>query len=122
MKRVGLRELKNRLRASELALVEPDRILVRAVTLKGIVEATAAERRAHLNAAAARWHRWRLSSDVLDRARRPSPAEPMRVGGHSFGNCIGDPFRCLTCGTAESRRSHPPIRGGVGIPRAAAMN
>ena len=65
--------------ASDLTLVECDRVLIRAVTLGEIDEATAADRRAHLNAAAAFWHLWRVSSEILDRARYPFPAEPVRT-------------------------------------------
>jgi len=65
--------------ASDLTLVECDRVLIRALTLGEIDEATAADRRAHLNAAAAHWHLWRVSSDILDRARHPFPAEPVRT-------------------------------------------
>ncbi len=65
--------------ASDLTLIECDRVLIRAVTLGEIDEATAADRRAHLNAAAAHWHLWRVSSDVVDRARHPFPAEPLRT-------------------------------------------
>jgi hypothetical protein len=32
-----------------------------------------------LNAAAAHWHLWRVTSEILDRARRPFPAEPIRT-------------------------------------------
>lgn len=65
--------------ASDLTLIECDRVLIRAVVLGEIDEATAADRRAHLNAAAAHWHVWRLSADVVDRARRPFPMEPIRA-------------------------------------------
>ena len=65
--------------ASDLTLVECDRVLIRAVTLGEIDEATAADRRAHLNTAAAHWHVWRVSSEIIDRARRPFPAEPIRT-------------------------------------------
>lgn len=65
--------------ASDLTLIECDRVLVRAVTLGEIDEATAADRRAHLNTVAAHWHLWRLSLDIVDRARRPFPAEPVRT-------------------------------------------
>ncbi|MGA2812822.1 MAG: PIN domain-containing protein [Candidatus Acidiferrum sp.] len=65
--------------ASDLVLIECDRVIIRAVTLGEIDEATAAERRAHLNAAAAQWHLWRLSLDIVDRARRPFPPEPVRT-------------------------------------------
>ena len=65
--------------ASDLTLLECDRVLIRAVTLREIDEATAADRRARLNAAAAHWHVWRLSADIVDRARHPFPAEPVRT-------------------------------------------
>src|SRR5580693_4800561 len=65
--------------ASDLVLIECDRVLIRAVTLGEIDEATAADRRALLNAAAAHWHLCRLSLDIVDRARRPFPSEPVRT-------------------------------------------
>jgi len=65
--------------ASDLTLVECDRVLIRAVTLEEVDEASAADRRARLNAAAAHWHLWRVSSDIVDRARHPFPAEPVRT-------------------------------------------
>jgi len=65
--------------ASDLTLVECDRVLIRAVALGEINEAAAADRRAHLNAAAAHWHVWRLTSEIVDRARRPFPKEPIRA-------------------------------------------
>jgi len=65
--------------ASDLVLLECDRVLIRAVTLREIDEATAADRRAHLNAAAARWHLCRLTTEIVERARRPFPAEPVRT-------------------------------------------
>ena len=65
--------------ASDLALVECDRVLIRAARLGEIDEATAADRRRFLNAAAAHWHLWRVTSEILDRARRPFPAEPIRT-------------------------------------------
>jgi len=65
--------------ASDLTLVECDRVLIRAAALGEIDEATAADRRAQMDAEAAHWHLWRVSSDILDRARRPFPAEPVRT-------------------------------------------
>jgi len=65
--------------ASDLVLIECDRVLIRAVTLGKIDEATAADRRALLNAAAAHWHLSRISLDIVDRARRPFPPEPVRT-------------------------------------------
>src|SRR5256884_8792343 len=65
--------------AADLVLIECDRVLIRAVKLGEIDESTAADRRAHLNAAAAHWHLCRLSLDIVDRARRPFPSEPVRT-------------------------------------------
>jgi hypothetical protein len=65
--------------ASDLTLIECDRVLIRAVVLGEIDEAKADDRRAHLNAAAAHWHVWRLSAEIVDRARRPFPMEPIRA-------------------------------------------
>jgi len=65
--------------ASDLTLLECDRVLVRAVTLGEIREAAAADRRAHLNAAATHWHVLRITADIVDRARQPFPAEPLRA-------------------------------------------
>ena len=65
--------------ASDLTLIECDRVLIRAVTLGEIAEADAADRRAHLNAAAAHWNVLRIGADIVDRARRPFPGEPVRT-------------------------------------------
>ena len=65
--------------ASDLTLVECDRVLIRAVATAEIDEAAAADRRAHLNAAASHWHLWRVSPDIVERARHPFPAEPIRT-------------------------------------------
>ncbi len=65
--------------ASDLTLVECDRVLLRAVTLGELDEAAAADRHAHLHAAAAHWHVLRLSPEVMDRARHPFPSEPIRT-------------------------------------------
>ena len=65
--------------ASDLTLLECDRVLIRAVALGEIDEAAAADRRAHLNEAATYWHVLRLSADIVDRARQPFPSEPIRT-------------------------------------------
>lgn len=65
--------------ASDLVVLESNRVLIRAVTLGEIDEATAADRLELLNAAAAHWHVWRISPEIVDRARRPFPAEPVRT-------------------------------------------
>ena len=65
--------------ASDLTLLECDRVLIRTVATGEVDEATAADRRARLNAAAAHWHMWRVSWDIIDRARNPFPGEPVRT-------------------------------------------
>jgi predicted nucleic acid-binding protein len=65
--------------ASDLTLLECDRVLIRAASLGETDEAMSADRRAHLNAAATHWHVLRLSPDIVHRARQPFPAEPIRT-------------------------------------------
>jgi predicted nucleic acid-binding protein len=65
--------------ASDLTVLECDRVLIRAVTLRDIDETSAADRRAHLHAAAAHWHVLRLSPEIMERAGQPFPAEPIRT-------------------------------------------
>jgi predicted nucleic acid-binding protein len=65
--------------ASDLTLLECDRVLIRAVAVGEINEAAAADRRAHLSLAATHWHVLRLSADIIARARQPFPLEPIRT-------------------------------------------
>jgi hypothetical protein len=65
--------------ASDLTLVECDRVLIRAAALGELSEAEAAARRGELNAAAAHWTLIRLSGEVIDRARQRFPEEPVRT-------------------------------------------
>jgi predicted nucleic acid-binding protein len=65
--------------SSDLTLVECDRVLIRAVALGKVTEAQAADRRAVLGAAAVRWHVLKIAGDVIERARRPFPQEPIRT-------------------------------------------
>lgn len=65
--------------ASDLTLIECDRVLLRAVVLKELTEAEAADRRAHLASAAAHWQILRIAPEIVDRARRPYPGEPIRT-------------------------------------------
>jgi predicted nucleic acid-binding protein len=65
--------------ASDLTLIECDRVLLRAVTLGELREAEAADRRAHLVAAASHWHTLRIAPEIVDRARQPFPGEPIRT-------------------------------------------
>lgn len=63
---------------SDLTLVECDRTLLRAQTTRRVTEAQAADRRGLLVAAAAHWNLLRLDAEVIERARRPFPGEPVR--------------------------------------------
>jgi len=66
--------------ASDLTLLECDRVIIRAVALGEIEEVAAADRRAHLNAAAAHWHVLRLSTDIVDeRGTRFPPSRSERL-------------------------------------------
>ncbi len=65
--------------ASDLTLVECDRVLIRAVTLRELAEADAANRRAHLTRAASHWHVLRDGGEIVARAREPFPGEPIRT-------------------------------------------
>jgi PIN domain-containing protein len=65
--------------ASDLTLIECDRVAIRAAVLGDITEADAADRRAYLTTAAAYWNLLRISGDVVDRARQPFPGDPIRT-------------------------------------------
>lgn len=65
--------------SSDLTLIECDRVLLRATALKELTEAEAADRRAHLSAAAAHWQMLRIAPEIVDRARQPFPGEPIRT-------------------------------------------
>jgi predicted nucleic acid-binding protein len=65
--------------ASDLTLVECDRALVRAHALGLLSEVEAVRRRAVLEAAAVNWMVLKLDREVLERARRRFPAEPLRT-------------------------------------------
>ena len=65
--------------ASDLTLIECDRVVLRAMTLKELTEAAAADLRAHLNSAAAHWQVLRIAGEVVDRARQPYPGAPVRT-------------------------------------------
>ena len=65
--------------ASDLTVIECERVLIRAAALGDLTEAEAADRRAHLAAAASHWHVLRISPDIVERARQPFPGEPIRT-------------------------------------------
>jgi uncharacterized protein with PIN domain len=65
--------------ASDLTLIECDRVLHRAVALGELTEAEAADRRAHLATVAAHWTVLRISPEVVERARQSFPGPPVRT-------------------------------------------
>ena len=65
--------------ASDLTLIECDRVLARAAAAGEISESDAAERQARHNAASAHWAILGIEEDVVERARRPFPLEPIRT-------------------------------------------
>ena len=65
--------------ASSLTLIECERVLIRAVTLNLLPEGVAAERRAVLARTTDHWVSFDLDAQVVERARRPFPAEPIRT-------------------------------------------
>ncbi len=65
--------------ASDLTLIECDRVMIRAIALNELDEADAAQRQARLSAVSARWTLLALDEEVIERARRPFPDEPIRT-------------------------------------------
>ncbi|MGB5880798.1 MAG: type II toxin-antitoxin system VapC family toxin [Thermoanaerobaculia bacterium] len=65
--------------ASELTLIECDRVLIRATKTEQLTEAQAGERRLRLEQAAQHWTLLSLDSEIVERARRPFPDEPVRT-------------------------------------------
>jgi len=65
--------------ASDLTLIECDRVLLRAAALGDVTEADAADRRAHLTTAASHWHVLRIGPEIVERARQPFPGNPIRT-------------------------------------------
>lgn len=64
---------------SSLTLVECDRVLTRAVVGGLLPEAVAAERRSVLARTAGHWIAFEMDGAVVERARQPFPAEPIRT-------------------------------------------
>jgi predicted nucleic acid-binding protein len=65
--------------ASDLTVVECDRVLIRATVLDELLESDLVGRQARLNAVSARWTLLGLDEEIIERARRPFPAEPVRT-------------------------------------------
>ncbi len=64
---------------SVLALVEIDRVLIRAQVTEELREGDVVDRRRVVVRASRHWHQLQLSEEILDRARRPFPSEPIRT-------------------------------------------
>lgn len=64
---------------SVLTLVEIDRVLIRAQIVEELREAEVVDRRRVLGRTSGHWHRLQLHEEILDRARRPFPGEPVRT-------------------------------------------
>lgn len=65
--------------ASDLTLIECDRVILRAAAVGELTEAEAADRRAHLTAAASHWQILHVAPEIVERARQPFPGEPIRT-------------------------------------------
>jgi hypothetical protein len=65
--------------ASDLTLIECDRVLIRAVALDELRESDAIQRQGRLNAVSAHWTLFGLDDEIIERARRPFPTEPIRT-------------------------------------------
>jgi predicted nucleic acid-binding protein len=65
--------------ASDLTLIECDRVVLRALHLGELSEVEAADRRAHLTVAASHWQVLRIGSEVVTRARESFPGDSIRT-------------------------------------------
>ena len=65
--------------ASDLTLVECERVLIRAWSTGSITEAELNDQSSELARVSTHWTRLRLDETVVERARRPFPIEPIRT-------------------------------------------
>jgi predicted nucleic acid-binding protein len=65
--------------ASDLTVIECDRVIVRAVALGELHESDALDRQSRLTAVSARWTLLGLDDETAERARRRFPVEPIRT-------------------------------------------
>lgn len=65
--------------ASDLTLIECDRVLIRAVAQRTLAERELVQRQARLNAVSAHWTLLAVDEEIGERARRPFPVEPVRT-------------------------------------------
>lgn len=64
--------------SSDLTLIECHRVLIRGVALGETSEAEAAARRGYLTAALVKWDVLQIGKEIVERALRPFPVEPLR--------------------------------------------
>lgn len=64
---------------SELTLLECERTVIRALTLRELKPGAAERIRARLRQAAGHWHLAHFTREIVERARLPFPAEPIRT-------------------------------------------
>jgi predicted nucleic acid-binding protein len=64
--------------ASDLTLLECDRVLIRAITAESTTKALAEERRTVLNDASKSWTLIGIGQEIVARARQAFPVEPIR--------------------------------------------
>ncbi len=65
--------------ASDLTLIECERVVIRAMATGGLNEAQAGDRRAMLRRVSEHWTTLALVEEISDRARTPFPEEPVRT-------------------------------------------
>ena len=65
--------------ASDLTLLECDRAIIRLANTRRVREAQATDEKGRLARVASRWMLLSLSADIIERARRPFPVEPIRT-------------------------------------------
>jgi len=65
--------------ASELTVIECERVLVRGLALGSLTEADASARRATLQSLISGWTQLRMGGEILERAKRAFPDEPVRT-------------------------------------------
>jgi len=65
--------------ASHLTLIECSRILIRAGATGRLTEAQVADREARIRRLEANWTLLSIDAEIIERARRPFPLEPMRT-------------------------------------------
>lgn len=63
--------------SSDLTLIECDRTLLRATALGRISETELSDRRREWSAAMSTWNVFRIGPEIVERARRPFPIEPI---------------------------------------------